>query len=247
MVREKRHKQDWDDLAELDPLWAILSSSERQHGKWDIGDFFLTGEKEIRKLMGYALQKGYIKEQKTVLDFGCGVGRLTRALSAYFSECYGVDISGKMVAKARELNSDKPSCKFLSNSEEHLHIFPDNRFNLIYTSLVLQHIPEQTTIASYIAEFVRVLKPSGLLVFQLPSSVSITARIQPRRRLYSTLRELGFKAEFLYGQLGLHPIRYTTLAENDVIAVLARNDARILEVQSNKVGAVQNSVYYVTK
>ncbi len=38
----KRHKQDWEDLGTVDPLWAIHSQPNRKFGKWDINEFFTT-------------------------------------------------------------------------------------------------------------------------------------------------------------------------------------------------------------
>lgn len=42
----------------------------------------------------------------SALDFGCGVGRLMRALSGYFTHCPGVDISERMVREARLTRTD---------------------------------------------------------------------------------------------------------------------------------------------
>ena len=40
------------------------------------------------------------------LDFGCGAGRLTRALAARFESVVGVDVADAMLDKARALNAD---------------------------------------------------------------------------------------------------------------------------------------------
>jgi SAM-dependent methyltransferase len=49
-----------------------------------------------------------------------------------------------------------------------LTLLGDRLFDLIYTDLVLQHLPPDISVR-YIAEFLRVLSPEGVLVFQLPS------------------------------------------------------------------------------
>ena len=41
----------WDDLAERDPLWAILSDPAKRGGRWDLRSFFATGEREISVLL----------------------------------------------------------------------------------------------------------------------------------------------------------------------------------------------------
>ena len=45
------------------------------------------------------------------LDFGCGVGRLTRALGDRFDAVVGVDISAGMVEQARRLNDASPALR----------------------------------------------------------------------------------------------------------------------------------------
>ena len=92
-------QREWEDLACLDPLWGILSAPSKQFGKWDMVEFFASGNAEIEKLMmSCALSRG---DNGKVLDFGCGVGRLSKALVPYFGQVYGVDISAEMVKLAR--------------------------------------------------------------------------------------------------------------------------------------------------
>ena len=48
-----RDRRDWTDLAALDPLWAVWSTTEFRHGGSDSAAFFRRGEKEITELLGY--------------------------------------------------------------------------------------------------------------------------------------------------------------------------------------------------
>src|SRR5215472_10539124 len=114
-------RQDWEELATLDPLWAILSDDSRKFDGWQQRDFFDTGASEIATLMKVGAELGYPKNFDRALDFGCGVGRLTRALGEHFVSCIGVDISSRMIAIARELN---PDCEFEMLDREQLQTFP---------------------------------------------------------------------------------------------------------------------------
>jgi ubiquinone/menaquinone biosynthesis C-methylase UbiE len=237
-----RDRRDWEDLGKLDPFWAVLTDSGKNN-TWDLDEFFRTGERDIAALMERAGQLGHPAERKAALDFGCGVGRLTQALAGYFEQCTGVDIAQSMVAKARELGK-RPNCTFVVNTADNLRVFPDRQFDLVCTFIVLQHIGSRAAIKSYIAEFVRVLKPEGLLVFQLPSHVPlIRGRSQLRRRAYETLRRLGFREKFLYERLNLVPMRMNFVPEKQVRAVLAAQGARVLDVQ----GEPLERTYYVTR
>ncbi len=183
------------------------------------------------------------------MDFGCGVGRMTRAFARHFKECIGVDISEQMIANAKELNALIPQCHFIVNRFEDLRIFPENYFDMVYSGFVLQHIPRVQLIRSLISEFVRVLKKEGLLVFQLPSYIPLPNRIQPRRRLYALLRALGVDKRTLYYKLRLHPLCASFIPQEQVVNLLKALDADIIKVRTDpKYGSkVESRTYFITK
>jgi SAM-dependent methyltransferase len=191
---------------------------------------------------------GYPKRWRLALDFGCGVGRVTRALASHFEECYGVDISAKMLEKARQINQDIANCRFLLNNQPDLRIFPDQYFDLVYCKLVLQHFPTRKLIEEHIAEFCRTLGLGGLLVFQLPSWIPLRHRLQPRRRGYHLLHGLGVDKKVLF-RLGLHPIRMTFVRESEIRSFLERVSVDILDVRSDGFAGPRDpsKTYYVTK
>lgn len=162
----KNIKCNWDEFAKKDPLWSILPLPEKKGNRWNIQDLFITGEKEIKSIMAYVGTLGIKIGNEKALDFGCGVGRLTQALAAYFSECYGVDISSKMIALANQYNQHSKRCKYILNCTNDLKIFQDNTFDFIYSNIVFQHIPPFYTFG-YIKEFLRIMKPKGLIIFQI--------------------------------------------------------------------------------
>ena len=228
-----RYKQGWEEMGRLDPLWAVLTEPKAQYQRWDVETFFRTGAEEIRSVMDEACRLGYPRQRDVALDFGCGVGRLTRALADYFRKSYGVDISEAMVTKARELNGDLSNCEFAVNARADLKAFPDEMFDFIYSARVLQHLPSQKAIEQYISEFSRVLKNGGLLVFQVPGRMSLRWRLQPRRRAYSLLRRLGVGKEFLYHKLGFFPMKMTHLPQLAVESLLSGLRIRLLKVESD--------------
>ena len=245
----RRHQQDWEDLGDLDPWWAVLAHPERRFGHWDLDAFFRSGETEIARLMTDIERLGYPARRERALDFGCGVGRLTRALSRHFRRCSGIDVSAPMIAAARTQNAAFSNCEFIVNARSDLQIFPDDHFDLIYSVLVLQHLPSRDTIGAYVTDLARILAPDGLLVCQIPSHIPLRRRLQLRRRLYGVLRSVGVGRRVLYDRLGLFPMRMTSLAEHDVRALLAAAGARILETRTDEMAstAIPSRTYYVTK
>jgi SAM-dependent methyltransferase len=158
----------WDAHAERDPLWAILSEAGKEERKWDVARFFMTGVNEV-KLTFYELEsQGVDVKNGSALDFGCGVGRITQALVPRFERVVGVDVSPRMIDTASALNRFPDRAFYTWNDAAHLERFSDDTFDFIYTNLVLQHIVPEVTLA-YLRDFLRILRPAGILVFQLPS------------------------------------------------------------------------------
>jgi ubiquinone/menaquinone biosynthesis C-methylase UbiE len=107
---------------------------------WSEDDFFETGKREIRGLVHDMDSLGRGFPRGRALDFGCGVGRLTQPLAAYYDEVFGVDIAPSMIDKADELNRHGERCRYVLNGEDNLRVFPDRYFDLIYSNITLQHM-----------------------------------------------------------------------------------------------------------
>jgi SAM-dependent methyltransferase len=219
----------WDRQARFDPLWAILSDPSKAGRRWDLRAFLETGRREVSLLMYQLRTLGIDLPRRSALDFGCGVGRLTQPLAAFFDRVVGVDISPRMVARARELT---PACEFVVNSGADLAGHEDAAFDLVLSSIVLQHVPRREWIEAYLREFVRVLAPGGAIVFTLPSHIPLVFRAQWRRRLYHALRRAGGSAETVYRRLRLQPIAMSHLDERRVTATLEAAGARVLRADT---------------
>lgn len=162
----------WEEWAQADPLWAILSEPDYKGGNWDLTEFFATGEHNIQIVMDELAQRGLSPATRRCLDFGCGVGRLTQALAGRFERCDGVDISETMVELARQYNKHGDRCQYHVNVEPDLALFDSESFDFIYSTIVLQHNPPDNA-ERYIQEFCRLLAPAGIAVFDMTSTMTI--------------------------------------------------------------------------
>jgi 2-polyprenyl-3-methyl-5-hydroxy-6-metoxy-1,4-benzoquinol methylase len=246
MTMEKQ-QVDWNSIAENDALWGILSSDEKRNGKWDVNEFFLTGEKEINALINKVKERGINLNWANALDFGCGVGRLTQAMANNFQHCYGIDISNQMIEMANKYNKFGEKCTYIVNDSDDLKTFSNDFFDLIYSSITLQHIPTNH-IRRYISEFIKILKPGGISIFQLISYLPVYNRLQPRRRLYSILRTLGFPEKLLFSRFKLNPIRMSFIPEKELVKFIGDVKGKVLHIEKTRLdNGIISNLYFVTK
>lgn len=167
----KQTQEHWDALGRDDAMWAVLTDPGRKGG-WTREEFLATGREEIAETLALLDRVGIQVPRRAALDFGCGAGRLTVALSEHFERAVGVDIASSMLAQARR-NAEGRPCEFVLEADGSLGSLSDVAFDLVYTARVLQHMaPEHAD--RYLGEFLRVLAPGGVLVFQRPSMPSRT-------------------------------------------------------------------------
>lgn len=242
----ERHQQDWERLAEADALWAVLTAPGRKGGRWDVDQFFATGEAEIAHVIAAAESLGRPARRERALDFGCGVGRLTRALGTRFAEAVGIDISAGMVEQARRLNAAFPACEFRVNAASDLGLLETGSFDFVYSSIALQHVPTVGEVERYVTELLRVARRDALVVFGLPTHIPFPWSLQPRRRVYSLLRRLGVSEGWMLRRTPLTPMRMTQVPEADVRRLLEREGAAVLRTEPIDEGPVRALRYYVS-
>lgn len=165
---DDRHRRQWESLGRVDPYWAVLTEPSRKGGRWDAPSFFASGEREIEEAIARTNALGLVLAHGRALDYGCGVGRLSRALSARFEAVIGVDFSESMLEEARRANAGIANLRFERNDGRSLAMIADATVDFLYSVIALQHSPPGAQRA-VIGEFARVLAPGGVAVFQTPS------------------------------------------------------------------------------
>ena len=171
-VLSQKMRVDWDRRSRENALHYV--NTERID--WDESEFFATGERNVRDQILSdmdSISASRDSRSMRVLEIGCGVGRMTRALADVFGEVHGVDVSRKMVKQARRYLRTRPNAYVHRNSGFDLRVLKDLEFDFAFSFIVFQHIPSKDIIENYVAEVGRRLVPGGLFKFQVQGYESL--------------------------------------------------------------------------
>lgn len=166
-------RSTWERLGSTDPYWAVLTEDEYQGGDAR-ARFFESGRREVQSVVDLLARHGRSTGDVGV-DFGCGVGRLTIALAEWCKEVSGVDVAASMLEEARANNPHGDRVRFIHNDASTLP-FDDDSVDFVLSLITLQHIPPRLSIR-YLLEMIRIVRPGGHLVFQLPSHLPMPTPI----------------------------------------------------------------------
>lgn len=235
----------WNALAR-DAKWAVLSDPSAKGGQWNDEAFWRTGVHDVEAVLADCARLGADPPRERALDFGCGVGRLSRALAAQFTRVDGVDVSSAMVEHARQ--GAPGNATFHENRVSDLSLFPSATFDFVLTLIVLQHMPPPLMVG-YVREFGRVLRSGGVLYFQVPSAPR--PRFS-RVRAKTLLRRAAFRlpgVKSLWRRVrGELPIEMYALPERQVRATLAALGFELLSaVEDSAAGEDWQSLRYVAR
>lgn len=152
-------------------------------GKYGARPFYdsgLLGAQGIR----FVLERNDLEIERfgSVLDFGCGCGRVIRHWHGLRGPCvFGSDYNPYLVEWCK---GALPFAHFTTNGLAPQLAFDASSFDLIYAKSVFTHLSEELQDA-WLAELKRVAKPGALLVITLNGETSFNRRrddLPPRRR-----------------------------------------------------------------
>jgi 2-polyprenyl-3-methyl-5-hydroxy-6-metoxy-1,4-benzoquinol methylase len=154
-------KATWTDLGILKPHFSVLTNPEflPENLAQGIDKFWDSGEVETTRVQRILERHEFADlSDKTCVEFGCGVGRVTMGLARRFSQVHGYDISAGHLAYAKQRAQDIGinNVVFHQCSENILEdIQPCDVF---YSRIVFQHNPP-IIITQLIKKALRGLRP----------------------------------------------------------------------------------------
>ncbi len=163
----KHVKKTWTAMGESRPHWSVLSSDMflPQHIAENERAFFASGEVEVTALTS-ALQRHDCPIPQHILEYGCGVGRVTAHLAAAFPRVTASDISPSHLMMARQNVNEYSNVTFKLVEDDRFAM--TESFDAWISYIVLQHNPPPI-IAMILHKMFTMLAPGGVALFQVPT------------------------------------------------------------------------------
>src|SRR5579859_6547157 len=159
-----------------------------------------------------ALAAGIIHQPGSVLDVGCGTGKLLRLAASYWPEAQliGADPAKGMIERAKRLT---PNATFFTSAAEAL-LLQDASVDLALSTMSFHHWQDQ---AAGIREVARVLRPGGYFILVDASFPNWLVQVFRLKRFHSPAQ-----LRTLFIQAGLHVQMQQTLAWRRWLATVGK-------------------------
>jgi SAM-dependent methyltransferase len=135
----------WEEWGRRDPYFGVITDPKfRRAGITENArrDFFASGEAHVHGVLSTIrkhIDPGFAP--RTVLDFGCGVGRLLIPFAKIAEDVVGLDVSPSMLQEAQR-NCDEQQVRNVRLFGSDDVLSPLTRpIDLIHSCIVFQHIP----------------------------------------------------------------------------------------------------------
>jgi SAM-dependent methyltransferase len=163
----------WEEWGRRDPYFGVITDPRFRRSRIDEDaerEFFASGGPYVQHVLT-KIRKHINPEfvPRSVLDFGCGVGRLLGAFAAIAEDVVGVDVSKSMLQEAsRNCNRlGLHNVRLLQSDDDLSQV--TGTFDLVHSFIVFQHIPVERGRAIF-GKLLRYIRPGGVGAIHLTYS-----------------------------------------------------------------------------
>jgi SAM-dependent methyltransferase len=142
----------WETFAKEDARFYICSIDGMNEA-----EFWKSGEQQAEEILSTV--DGLIHSFGTVLDIGCGIGRVLLPMAKKFYKCIGLDVAPSMLSRLEE------NAECCGLSDRITGILPDDNWpecDFVYSCIVFQHIEDWNIICGYVKNIAKSLKVDGV-------------------------------------------------------------------------------------
>lgn len=209
----------WAKLGKAEPHWSVCTADKfRQENLQDhLNEFYGSGNDEIDLIKNALLRCGQKTFSfKSVLEIGCGVGRISFPMSRYTERLTACDLSVPHLDLARQRAKTTQTSNIDFKNVVHVGDYANlGKFDLIFSVLVLQHNPPPV-IEAILDGLMGSVQNDGYLYFQVP-----TYCIGYTYDLKEYLKELGKNED-----MEMH-----VMPQDRIFALAAKHKLQLLEVR----------------
>lgn len=155
-----KQKKLWQILAKTNPLYYICSDKGKRITE---EEFRQTGKEDYKR---HILDDKLISKKETIIDLGCGIGRMTEFMAKDFDKVVGIDISKEMIKQGRERMESLHNVFLMETDGENIPL-ASSSIKTVFSYLVFQHVKTKEMVKSNFDEVYRILKPKGLFKVRL--------------------------------------------------------------------------------
>ncbi len=211
----------WQKLGREEPHWSVLTTEEFKQTNLAANRerFYASGNGNAGQFLHCLGRNGCFPDgvgNKTVLEYGCGVGRVTHALAQHFGQVYAYDISAPHLALARQWTDGLGLTNITFSQIQRPQDVSDlPKVHAVYTVIVLQHNPPPV-IRMILQGLLSALLPGGVALFQVTTY---------REGYAFVARDYLRTAQARLGEVEMH-----VLPQRRVFEIIAQANCRVLEV-----------------
>jgi ubiquinone/menaquinone biosynthesis C-methylase UbiE len=177
---------DWNAFAAREPYFAVLTHPRFLRANFDVlaeTEFFQSGEAYVADLLPFLQTRVTPRfEPQSVLEYGCGAGRLAIPFARRTPRVTAVDVAPAMLETAGQ-QAGRHGVTNIEFVDVPTFEKDERTFDLVNCYLVLQRISPAQGLP-LLGRLARRVRPGGIGVFQLP----YRARISPLVRLSRSAR-----------------------------------------------------------
>ena len=244
--------RDWENWGRYDPLYGVASVPCRERGgtnPWTEADFYATGAMEWQQMAPH-WERYAGSLTGTVLEIGCGAGRLSRQLATTFPRLVGLDVSRDQLELARAAVAQTPVAAEFRVSPGSTMPCRTAEVDAIFSTHVFQHLPAKL-VEALLVDCGRGLAPGGMLMLHIPiagTNFAGTQLAEVLRRLKKAapVRAAAMRLGHRLGQT-VPPMAFRVFDPAWVFAQLERGGLRDAELHVFEVGAMRQAYFFARR
>lgn len=160
---DARSRAFWDRAAREDARWHIATAAAT-----DPDQFAASGRREVDVFLAHT---GLVPDRSlAVLEIGCGIGRMTTRLAEIYGRVVALDVSQVMLDQAAHQLAGRDNITYVLGSGSDLAGVESASVDVVFSYIVLQHVPTVAGQLEYFRETRRVLRPGGVAAIQIRSN-----------------------------------------------------------------------------